>query len=153
MSAFTRISRIPVSFWRFGMVGTGGFLVDTAVLYLAILSLNLAPVPARFLSFPAAVTFTWWMNRKFTFGGTSKFILHEWASFFVASAFGGAINFVVYTVIVTRGMAHVWTPALATASGSLSGLLFNYMSARYVVFRNLQAETAPREISKRANPS
>lgn len=141
MSALTVISRIPVSFWRFGLVGVGGLFVDMAVLYAVMWGLGLAAVPAKVFSFLAAATFTWWLNRRYTFGGSGKSLLHEWASFLATNAFGGAVNFAVYTVIVTQSPPYTRVPALATAMGSLSGLLLNYTVSRHLVFKVRQRKT------------
>lgn len=139
------ISRIPVSFWRFGLVGIGGLFVDMAVLYAVIWGSGFGPMPAKVVSFLAAATFTWWMNRQYTFGGSGKSLVHEWASFLATNALGGVVNFAVYTAIVMQPFSHAWMPALATAMGSLGGLLFNYLGSRYVVFsRHHQRKAAHR---------
>jgi len=129
------LMRIPPSFWRFGLVGVGGLFVDMAVLYSAMGGLALSAVPAKVLSFLAAATFTWWMNRRYTFGRSGKSLLHEWASFLATNAFGGTVNFAVYTAMVTQLLPYAWMPALATAAGSVSGLLFNYTASRHIVFK------------------
>lgn len=137
MGAQALILRIPASFWRFGLVGVGGLFVDMAVLYAVIWGAGLAAVPAKVFSFLAAATFTWWMNRRYTFGRSGKALLHEWASFLATNAFGGAVNFAVYTACVAQPplLAFAWTPALATALGSLAGMLFNYTASRHIVFK------------------
>jgi len=135
MGARALLARIPHSFWRFGLVGIGGLFVDMAALYAVIWGLGLSPVPAKVVSFLAAATFTWWMNRRYTFGSSGKSLLHEWASFLATNAFGGAVNFAVYSAMVTQLFAYVWMPALATAAGSVSGLLFNYTASRHIVFK------------------
>ena len=145
MSAQTLIMRIPASFWRFGLVGVGGLFVDMAALYAVIWGLGLAAVPAKVFSFLAAATFTWWMNRRYTFGKSGKSLLHEWASFLATNAFGGAVNFTVYTALVTQAFPYAWMPALATAAGSVSGLLFNYTASRHIVFK-----TRPRKAAQPA---
>jgi len=145
MSAMALISRIPASFWRFGLIGIGGLFVDMAVLYAVMWSLGLGAVPAKVISFLAAATFTWWMNRRYTFGHSGKALLHEWASFLATNAFGGAVNFTVYTALVTQAFPYVWMPALATAAGSVSGLLFNYTASRHIVFKPRQRKTSPAE--------
>lgn len=134
MSVQAIIRWVPVSFWRFGLVGIGGLFVDMAVLYAVIWGLGLGPVLSKVFSFLAAATFTWWMNRRYTFGHSGKALLHEWASFLVTNAFGGAVNFAVYTGLVTQWPS-AWMPALATAAGSVSGLMFNYLGSRHIVFK------------------
>lgn len=134
-------SRNLASFWRFGLVGIGGLFVDMTVLYVAIWGMGMSPLLAKMLSFLVAVTFTWWMNRLYTFGVSGKSLLHEWATFLTTNAFGGAVNLAVYTLMVMRFLPYFWMPALATAVGSLSGLLFNYMSSLHIVFKPKTAET------------
>ncbi len=138
MGALALISRIPLSFWRFGLVGVGGLFVDMAVLYAVMWSLCLSAMSGKVFSFLAAATFTWWMNRRYTFGRSGKSLIHEWASFLATNAFGGAVNFAVYTAMVTQAFPYVWMPALATAAGSLGGLLFNYTASRHIVFKTRQ---------------
>ena len=134
MVMHTLISRIPLSLWRFALVGVGGLLVDVAVLYAGLWGLGLSVLTARLFSFLAAATFTWWLNRQYTFGKSDKHLLMEWASFLATNAFGGFINLSVYTYIVTQSFPYVWMPAVATGMGSLSGLFFNYLSSRHFVF-------------------
>ncbi|MDD5034634.1 MAG: GtrA family protein [Methylococcaceae bacterium] len=145
MSVQALILRIPASFWRFGLVGVGGLFVDMAVLYAVMWGLGLAAVSAKVFSFLAAATFTWWMNRQYTFGRSGKSLLHEWASFLATNAFGGAVNFAVYTAMVTLSFPYAWMPALATAVGSVSGLLFNYTASRHIVFKPKTTESDSRE--------
>jgi putative flippase GtrA len=128
-------SRIPLSFWRFALVGVGGLFVDVAVLYAGLWGLGLSALTARLFSFLAAATFTWWLNRQYTFGKSDKHLLMEWASFLATNAFGGFVNLSVYTYIVTQSIHYVWTPAVATGIGSLIGLFFNYLSSRHFVFK------------------
>ena len=58
-------------FLRFGLVGTAGFVVDAAAL-TAAMALGLGPYGGRVVSYLAAVTFTWAMNRRFTFAGAES---------------------------------------------------------------------------------
>ncbi|MYZ47915.1 GtrA family protein [Propylenella binzhouense] len=116
---------------RFSVVGTGGFLVDVAVLQLC-LSLGLDPYSGRAVSFLAAVTFTWALNRAYTFDPSGRPIAVEWVSFVAACSAGGAVNYAVYAVLVASLAA---PPGLAVAAGSLAGLAVNFLAARRIVFR------------------
>ncbi len=116
------------------MVGVGGLFVDLAVLYLGLWLLSFSWIWAKLISFLAAATFTWWMNRKFTFGKSNKPLILEWASFLATNAFGGLVNLSVYSAVVTQFYPYVWLPAIATCLGSIGGLVFNYLSSRHLVF-------------------
>ena len=127
-------SRIPHTFFQFALIGVGGLLVDIAVLYSGLWWLGLSWLWAKLLSFLVAATFTWWMNRIYTFGKSNKPLLLEWASFLATNAFGGLVNISVYSAIVTQFYPYPWLPAIATCFGSVSGLFFNYLSSRHFVF-------------------
>ncbi len=59
--------RPPARFGAFAVVGAVGFLVDAGVLTALVNGLGANPYAARAVSFPAAVTATWWLNRRWTF--------------------------------------------------------------------------------------
>lgn len=133
-------SRIPSTFWRFGLVGIGGLFVDVAILYAGLWGLGFSWFWSKVFSFLAAASFTWWLNRHFTFGKSNKSLLFEWASFLMTNAFGGFVNFSVYSVIMAQDYPYIWMPAVATAAGSLSGLSFNYLSSKHLVFNQISEQ-------------
>ncbi len=127
-------------FLRFCVVGTVGFLVDVAVLYAAVGLLGW--YAARVLSFMAAVTVTWWFNRRFTFAHAAQrdnssgaaVILSEYCKY-VGSMLGGAVvNYVAY--VVTLRLVHgPFAGVAGVAAGSIAGLAVNFFAARFFVFR------------------
>ena len=123
---------------RFGMVGALGFLVDTAVLY-AGLWFGLGLYAGRLVSYLVAASFTWALNRRFTFRSRSAPSAGEWLRFLGANAVGGLANLGIYTMLVA-GLARVAAhPVIAVAAGSLGGLLLNYLLSRSLVFRDRTA--------------
>ena len=133
-------SRISHSFLRFALVGIGGLLVDLTVLYAGLWGLGLSWILAKAFSFLAAATFTWWMNRQFTFGKSDKSIIIEWGSFLATNAFGGFVNLSIYTAVVTQFYPYFWMPAVATGLGSLGGLFFNYLLSKHLVFSKISKQ-------------
>ncbi len=124
-------------FLRFAIVGTLGFAVDAGVLALALHS-GLAGFHAgRCLSFLAAASFTWALNRRFTFadgaaprGGRGA----QWARYVVAMSAGAAVNYAVYALVLHMlGYTALIAP-LAVAAGSIAGLGVNFTAARHLVF-------------------
>jgi len=50
-------------------------------------------------------------------------------------AVGGVVNYAVYAALVASpAFFHAW-PEVATAAGSLSGMLFNFAASRKFVFK------------------
>jgi putative flippase GtrA len=130
--------RIAASrFLRFAIVGTGGFLVDEAVLYFATRQMRLDPYTGRAISFFCAVTFTWWGNRMLTFRDRAarEGLLQEWAKFFAANALGGAVNYGTYAALVALAPKPLGIPFVALGCGAITGLFFNFAMSRAFVFR------------------
>jgi putative flippase GtrA len=120
--------------FSFGVIGCVGFLVDTLVLYTAIF-LGSGLYLGRLLSYLAAVTVTWALNRRFTFaqrsGGTS---LSEWAKFSVSQLSGATINLGAYAALVHTSRYCAQHPVVAVGVGSVAGMMINFAVARRYVF-------------------
>lgn len=128
-------ARTAAELVRFGLVGTLGFLVDTAILYAAIGLLGAGPLTGRLLSYLVAASLTWAMNRRFTFrsrraqaGG------RQWAKFVLLNALGGAVNYATYALLVASSPIVASAPVLGVAAGSLAGLGVNFTLSRRFVF-------------------
>ena len=121
-------------FLAFAIVGAAGFVVDVAVLYLA------APLlgwyGARVLSFLAAATATWALNRRYTFRGRASrtSVAREYLGYLATMLGGAVVNYGAY-VLVLHWATGPWAPAAGVALGSCAGLVVNFLSARYLVFR------------------
>ena len=131
------LARLP-PFLRFAIIGALGFLLDLAVLALAIEVLGLGSYAGRALSFAVTVTFTWAMNRWLTFADRRAApggILKEWARFVAANAIGLAVNYAVYAALLTWASGWLASPYVAAGCGSVAGLVFNYAASSRLVFR------------------
>lgn len=121
-------------FLKFALVGVIGFGVDASVLYLGI-AVGLGLSLGRVVSYVAAVTATWALNRAFTFKTRSqRGLLAEWAHFSVSQLGGAAANLGVYFLLIHSSAVVAAHPVLGVAAGSLSGLTINYVVARVFVF-------------------
>jgi putative flippase GtrA len=127
------------------MVGAVGFLVDAGVLTAAMTLLGLNLYAGRVVSFLAAVTATWAMNRTFTFRpAASSSLIGEWLRFVASNAVGGVVNFGAYAWLVNDMTRAREFPVIAVAAGSLSGLAVNFCLSRRFVFRESPStEPAP----------
>ena len=135
MSLIRRLWALP--FFRFGLVGTGGFVIDTIVLY-AMIMVGLDRYSGRLVSYLCAATFTWFGNRTITFAHARatgrRAMTAEWMRFLVTNLGGGAVNYAVYAALVTySAMVHEY-PILGVAAGALSGMTINFLASRWLVF-------------------
>jgi len=129
-------ARLALQFLQFGMVGTIGFVVDTAVLY-AGLALGLGLYGGRALSYVAAATTTWALNRAWTFRAADRTpAARQWAVFVLVNLLGFACNYGTYAVLVASMPVVAAHPVLGVAAGSLAGMAGNFVLSRRYVFRN-----------------
>jgi putative flippase GtrA len=129
-------------FLRFALIGTLGFLVNEAALYLCLRLSHLNKDQGWFPAFLVAVTFTWWGNRTITFHehAADKGLLGEWAAFVLANSVGALANAAVYFSLVHFAPPPVSNPQLALAAGALTGMLFNFAASQRYVFRKNSAQ-------------
>lgn len=117
----------------FGGVGTLGFLIDAAVFTLANLVLQNLYL-ARAVSYLAAASSNWALNRKFTFAASARQPIHEWGRFIVTQSAGGAVNLGVYAMLVTAHSFFMAHPIAAIAVGSIAGMVVNFLTAKFFVY-------------------
>ena len=124
-------------FLRFALVGAAGFLVDAAILALGLNVAGLGKYSARAISFLCAATFTWAMNRRFTFpeSAAAQGQAKEWARFVAVNGVGGLVNYGTYAALVTFAYTPFSNPFVALAFGSLAGLVFNFFGSKHLVFK------------------
>ncbi|MGC8492707.1 MAG: GtrA family protein [Syntrophobacteraceae bacterium] len=122
-------------FFKFGVSGTVGFLVDAGIVTLLTREVGMHPLPAQFYAFSIAVTTTWLINRNWTFAGrTSERWIHEWTRYVAANSLGALINNIVYaTLVLTLSLFSNW-PQLAVAAGSIAGMCVNFITSSQLVF-------------------
>ena len=123
-----------VQFLMFGVVGTVGFLVDTATVYALRRSLGL--YGAGLTAYVVAATVTWILNRIWTFRGLGGGPVHrQWARFLVVNLAGFALNRGTYALLVTFVPICAEQPVFATAAGAIAGMFVNFSLNRTMVFR------------------
>lgn len=123
-------------FSKFLGVGALGFLVDAGAFALLLERQDLSPYAARLVAFAVAATFTWFLNRSYTFADRrSRNRSAELGRYTLASATAGAGNLCVYALIlIVAGQNWPW-PYVALAAGVGAGLLVNFLLYNLVVFR------------------
>jgi putative flippase GtrA len=135
--------RMLGEFLRFGVVGVGGFLVDAGVLTAGI-ALGTGPWIGRVLSYLAAATTTFALNRAWTFraarpaGGLAR----QWLLFLLVNLLGFVCNYGTYAALVAGVPLVAAQPVIGVAAGSLAGLAANFLMSRRFVFG--AAGVAPR---------
>ncbi|HEY0211245.1 GtrA family protein [Acerihabitans sp.] len=132
----------------FGMIGAVGFVVDSGVLYLLKEALGL--YVGRVISFVCAVLTTWILNKLITFrksrSGHSAW--SEALRYGICMLSGGAVNYLTYWLLVSNYAFVQRYPILGVAAGSLTGMFFNYATAKFFIFnqdRSLPASSGGKQ--------
>jgi putative flippase GtrA len=129
-------AKLPLvaQFLRFGTVGAGGFVVDTATVYATRGALGLYGAGA--IAYLTAATATWLFNRIWTFRGRGGGPAHrQWLAFLAANLLGFVLNRGTYAVLVTVSATCADQPVFAVAAGAVAGMFVNFHLSRSVVFR------------------
>jgi putative flippase GtrA len=95
------MTEISGQFRRFVIVGAVGFCIDGGVLY-ALIRCGVGPYAARLVSFPLAVSATWYFNRSFTFASTNGGLTksQQYARYFSIQIAGALTNYVCYVAVL-----------------------------------------------------
>ena len=119
----------------FAVAGVIGLIVDVAVLYA--LRDAIGPFYGRAVSFFAAVAATWLVNRSITFRERSSGLSRkrEFTAYFTLMLAGGAVNYATYSALVLGSGVVRQHLFLGVAAGSLAGMLVNFLTSRYLLFR------------------
>ncbi|MBD8166113.1 GtrA family protein [Erwinia persicina] len=119
----------------FAISGGLGFLVDTVILYLLIDIFG--PYIARCFSFFSAVLFTWVFNRSITFKDKSSNMKPraEFASYLVLMLCGGAVNYGLYSWLISNYRFVLVQPVIGVAAGSIAGMFVNLATSKLILFR------------------
>jgi putative flippase GtrA len=131
-------------FLRFGVVGVAGFLVDAGVLTAGI-ALGTGPWIGRVISYLAAATTTFALNRAWTFrvaqrqGGLGR----QWLLFLLVNLLGFVCNYGTYAALVAGVPLVAAHPVIGVAAGSLAGLAANFLMSRRFVFGAAGADPRP----------
>ena len=124
-------------FVGFCLVGLVGFAIDGGLLYLLLVS-QFDPYFARALSFPVAVTVTWYLNRHWAFGirpsipGKGR----DYRRYILIQVVGAMGNYLIYALILIFIQHTAFNVLAALALGALLGLVINYSGSRWWAFRD-----------------
>lgn len=138
-------TRHGATFVRFAGVATTIAGIDIAVLYALHRALGANVYLARVLSYTAAITTGYFLNRRFTFyhHRRTRSVPGELVRFYAVFACGGVINYAVFSAVVAAGAlagagetTRFWLPLLGVWLGGLAGMAFNYGLSNKLVFAN-----------------
>ncbi len=120
-------------FFRFLLVGSAAFVAD--IVYTKALLLFAVPiVPLRVSSFLIFSALVWYANRTYSFQVKTPPTCREYLKFMASASVGGAVNVAVSSYVLHTYTTLPFPTTLAIAAGVASGMVFNFMAMRYVVW-------------------
>jgi dolichol-phosphate mannosyltransferase len=118
-------------FVQFGMVGISGVVVNLAVLTVA-LQLHATQTIAIVLGAGISMVTNFLLNRRFSFSyARSQYQAREVVGFVAACGVG----FLIQVGIAAWMASHGTLPQLASLVGIAAGMIFNFLAARFLVFK------------------
>ena len=129
------MNRLTTSFAWFVLAGVVGFAIDATILSFLMGPAAWEPLPARTVSFAAAVTATWLINRHRAFAGRPRpDTARELAGYFAIQTIGAAINFGIFLLCLTAWPRLTAVPVVPLAIGSAFALFFNFAVTRGTLY-------------------
>ena len=130
-------------FASYTTVGIVGFIVDAGILSALVHVWEWPHYTARALSFTAAVTVTWALNRRWVFTRTRD-ARREYGAYFSVQAVGACINLGTYALVILAYPPLARVPVLPLLAGAALGFAFNYYwTVRWVYAAAPSAARAP----------
>jgi putative flippase GtrA len=116
---------------RFIGVGLLNSALDFAVFTLCVRGLELSLVAANFCAWGVAVSFSYFLNGRWTFSRSWPELLRLWP--YVRFVVGNALSFVIATLALVVLARHM--PVLPAKAVSLAiGFVVNFLVAKYLAF-------------------
>lgn len=117
---------------RFAIVGAIGFLADAAALAIVLAATPLGPFAGRVVSVAFALTVTWLLNRRFTFGASDRATAVEGVRYGGVGIATSVVNYLVYTALLV--MVPALSPLLALATASVAAMALSFLGYSRFVF-------------------
>ena len=124
----------------FLLAGVIGFSIDAGGVFLISTFFSISAIPARIPGFALALMATFIINHNITFSGTlpakqKPSIKTAFIKYLSANSVSQAVNFGLYTALVSMIPVFSNTPVFAVAASSLVAAVISFILFKYVVFK------------------
>ncbi len=116
----------------FAVVGSLAFFVDAGV-FTAMYAIGAGTFVSRCLSILASITFTWYLNRTFTFRTRKPATFVEFLSYLGGMQIGLLTNFSTFFVVLYLSDTAKVYPIIALAIATLAGMTLNFLISRKIL--------------------
>lgn len=121
---------------RFAVIGAIGFVVDGGILTILNSLYAFDLLFSRLVSYPVAVTVTWYLNRHRTFSESKdQRAALEWGRYTAVNSIGALLNMSIFFSLVYRFKLMANMPLLPLLIAASIALIFNFLASKHIVFR------------------
>ena len=126
------------TFCRFCVIGGCAFTIDSSIVFILSNIFSFHPLTSRIFSFLIVVTFSWRMNRTFTFKVThKKNLIKEWKQYIKINSFGVIINLAFYTILIYSVKLFFLYPVIPITISTTVSMFFNYYFTKNYAFKKI----------------
>ena len=93
------LNKMFKEFFRFGLIGINALILEI-VLISILVKIGIYPEYSRIISIPIAISFTWYLNRRFTFKNKNPKKVKQYSKYFFVILCGITINYSVYITFI-----------------------------------------------------
>lgn len=147
-SFVARLSRRFPTSWQFVLfclVGGSGLVVDYAVLVPLTELAGWDPRAAAVVAFAVAVTWNYWLNRRFTFKAEDDVgVSRSYISFVAICVVGLGVRLaIMHALMEWAGMKTGRWYLLASFLGIVGATISNFLGSKYLAFRSFRDKDKP----------
>ena len=125
------------SIFRFAVTGAIGFAIDGGMMTALHSVVGWSPILARFVSFPVALTVTWYINRVWSFArGRDIDAVRQYGTYASIQLVGALLNLAVFSGLIAMEGAFAAWPIVPLGVASIFAMFFNYYAARRFAYRS-----------------
>jgi putative flippase GtrA len=126
-------------FW-FLLSGGCGFVIDAGLTHVLIVDLGASAFAARIPAIMAAMAFTFFINRSFTFGRSHRSVVQEGFRYWAVGVTSAVLNYAIYSLLMHS--APILQPIVAVTLSSMAATGYSFFGYSRFVFRH-QRNTEP----------
>lgn len=120
-------------FMKFCMIGSTNVMIDFSIYFILTRLFHLYFVIANFGSFAIAVTWSFYMNKTWTFKHMDTHLLKErYLKFFIVNAIGVSLQTTILYIFVTYGGVH---DLISKGIAIVLVTFWNFFMSKYWVFK------------------
>ena len=119
----------------FIFAGAVGFLIEAVTIHVGITIFSTDPQSPRFVSYPIALVWTWYINRTYGFRMKGVPNFHEFSRFVQSNLASQITNLFLYFVLTSHIMAMASKPVLALVIATIISTCVSFLLYRIYAFR------------------